>query len=253
MLWREFLALCLVLTWTSFQASADDDVQVIEEAREAAAQAIESGELDADIILLALPVESPSEPLIVEVIAEPPPAELLAEDDPHPRDTKHIGLDFVVALDGSLLLDGGVGLELRVTIIAPVTLDIASISNAVTYTFSADANLNILPLFMKAKFTPFLAVGYRQTRFTGLIDEAVEAFFPELGESGIGLTFEGTTLHRLEAHAGFDWLADTGFHMQVGLGRSMQVGSSQGQDAFTGIQFKDWQSWIAFVQIGKVY
>jgi hypothetical protein len=49
---------------------------------------------------------------------------------------------------------------------------------------------------------------------------------------------------------GLDWVAPSGFNVQVGASRSLQIGDSFGRSTEDGVSFRGWQSWGAKAAVG---
>jgi hypothetical protein len=149
----------------------------------------------------------------------------------------------------------GLGISLNVTPIRPITVSVGVTTPlGVTVTAQAEVTLNIIPIFMNARWTPTVTVGYRYVHFTGLTDMAIElATAGALADSDIAFQVKGTGLHMVTAMAGLEYVGKKGFHFGLRAGRVMQVGQSVGQSDESGLVFSNFQSWSVLLLFGRRY
>jgi len=163
--------------------------------------------------------------------------------------------DRVFGWDLMLGAPSGVGISINVTPIRPITISVGvSTPLGVTVTAQAEVTLNILPIFMNARWTPTVTVGYRYVHFTGLTDMAIDlASGGALAESDIAFQVQGMGLHMVNAMVGIEYVGKRGFHFGLRAGRTVQVGSSVGQSDETGIVLSNLQSWTVLLLFGRRY
>jgi hypothetical protein len=149
----------------------------------------------------------------------------------------------------------GVGVSINVTPIRPITISVGvSTPLGVTVTAQAEVTLNILPIFMNARWTPTVTVGYRYVHFTGLTDMAIDlASGGALADSDIAFQVQGMGLDMVNAMVGIEYVGKRGFHFGLRAGRTVQVGSSVGQSDETGIVLSNLQSWTVLLLFGRRY
>jgi len=190
---------------------------------------------------------------MIQIGQEPVEQQAKQKNEPrHPRD-RRFGVDFVLGFPT------GIGVSFRYTPIAPITLEVGVDSSLIAYSFSGEVTVNILPIFMDAKWTPFVSVGYRHIRFTPLVDEAIETLsvHDHLARQNVQteITLDGTSLHAMSFLGGIDYVGSNGFHFQVSFGRLVQIGSSHlgGHDYFESVEIQNAQSYLGFIKFGKQF
>lgn len=189
--------------------------------------------------------------------ATAPAAEAQSEVVPErvARTDGRIGLDLRLGLSNGMLgAPGSLGLDFVYVPWAPIALYAGVDSNGATIAGHVDAQVNLLTLFTRSPWTPFVRAGYSQFWFTSLADDLLDAAAPELqgelAEAGTGLRFAGVHMHLVHVGGGIDLVSRGGFHFQALVGRSFMIGESKGRDAEESVVFTEYQAWNATFAIG---
>lgn len=110
-----------------------------------------------------------------------------------------------------------------------------------------DAGLNLLPLALFRsgvdKLCPFLGGSLQFARFTAATEDVLVDLVPMLGRSGVA----GESMTSLKLELGLDYVGTSGFAMQFGVGRVLQLGDSRGEGS---VVFSGWQSWALDAAFG---
>jgi len=173
------------------------------------------------------------------------------------RTSGRLGFDLRLGTSHGMLQAATVGLDVIYVPWAPLHLVAGADSNGATISGHVEAQLNLLTLFRRSPWTPFVRAGYGQMWFTNLADRILEASAGDvrssLGEVGTDLRFSGMHLHLLRVGGGVDLLSRGGFHFQAFAGRSFMVGESQGRDAREGIELTYYESWNLTLAVGWIF
>lgn len=200
------------------------------------ATSIEIQEISQELIQGAL--ESP------EVISAVQAVHALNDQPVDPRASRASGWDL------RLGFPTGIGTSFHYSVAAPLTLRAAADTTGFTYSVSADATVNILPIFMEAHWTPVVTVGFSHIRFTGLAGQIIENQSPYLREQGILIDPNGTWMNSLYFMGGVDYSSPGGFHLNVSVGQLRQLGESQGGDPDSTVTLRNWVSPIVIGSMG---
>jgi hypothetical protein len=124
----------------------------------------------------------------------------------------------------------GLGVEFHYHIIAPLKVGLAVDTSALAVAVSAEATVNILPIFVDTHWELTVTVGFTHIQFTGLADSTMAKFNPYLSEQGVDANLSGVGLNAITLLGGFGYVTEGGFHFSVAAGRLIQIGRSSGED-----------------------
>jgi hypothetical protein len=145
----------------------------------------------------------------------------------------HFGVDFQA---GAPL---GVGAEFHYTIVAPITVGAGIDTNGATVAVTAEATVNILPIFMNSRWTPTVTVQFSHIVFTGMSDTLLKKYNPYLAQQGVDMHTSGMGMNAVTVMGGLDYVGPSGFHFNISAGRMMQIGTASTSDdnpaEFSGI------------------
>lgn len=155
-------------------------------------------------------------------------------------------------VDGIVGAPHGLGVTVSHVPVAGLSTGIGLATSGATLSAVADVTLRMRSLYDEATsggWSPSVSFHSTYLRTTGVLEEIIRSNGLELEIAGVGVLAAGAT-------AGVDYISDDGLHVQLGVGRLWQVGTSRipevdEPDDREAIILSGWSTFAAVLSVGR--